>query len=86
MTGRREEAVSAFEKAIQIAPNNFLAHIGLAATYSAMGREKEARVEADEVPRISPKFSVDSFARIITNKNQSQVDELVNAFRKDGLK
>jgi tetratricopeptide (TPR) repeat protein len=49
MTGRREEAVSAFKNAIQVAPNNFLAHIGLAATYSAMGREKEARAEADEV-------------------------------------
>jgi adenylate cyclase len=85
-TGRREEAVSAFKKAIQIAPNNFLAHIGLAATYSAMGREKEARAEADEVLRISPKFSVDSFAKIITNKNQSRVDELVNALRKAGLK
>jgi adenylate cyclase len=85
-TGRREEAVSAFKKAIQIAPNNVMAHIDLAATYSEMGREKEARAEADEVLRINPKFSVDSFAKILTNKNQSRVDELVNALRKAGLK
>ena len=59
MTGRFEEAVSAYKKAIQIAPDNIFAHIGLAATYSMMGREKEARAEAAEVLRINPKFSVD---------------------------
>ena len=37
--GRYEEAVSAFKKAIQIAPDNFTAHLGLAYTYSLMGRE-----------------------------------------------
>ncbi len=85
-TGRYEEAVSAFKKALQIAPNNFLAHIGLVATYSGMGREKEARAEADEVLRVNPKFSVDSFAKILTNKDQSQSDRLINALRKAGLK
>jgi len=85
-TGRFEEAVSAFKKAIQIAPNNFLAHIGLAATYSAMGREKEAHAEAAEVLRINPKFSMDSFAKIVTNKDQSQTDRFINALRKAGLK
>jgi adenylate cyclase len=85
-TGRFEEAVSAFKKAIQIAPNNFLAHIGLAATYSRMGREKEARAEAAEVLRINPKFSMDSFAKIVTNKDQSQTDRFINAIRKAGLK
>jgi adenylate cyclase len=85
-TGRYEEAVSAFKKALQIAPNNFLAHIGLVATYSRMGREKEARAEAAEVLRINPKFSMDSFAKVVTNKDQSQTDRLINALRKAGLK
>ena len=62
-TGRFEEAISAYKKAIQIAPNNIHAHLGLAATYSLMGREKEARAEAAEVLRINPKFSLDYYAR-----------------------
>ena len=62
-TGRFEEAVSAYKKSIQIAPDNILTHLGLAATYSMMGREKEARAEAAEVLRINPKFSLDSLQR-----------------------
>ena len=45
------------------APDNIFAHIGLAAAYIMMGREKEARAEAAEVLRINPKFSVDSYAK-----------------------
>ena len=41
----------------------FSAHIDLTATYSMMGREKEARAEAAEVLRINPKFSLDSYAK-----------------------
>ena len=61
--GRFEEAVSAYKKGIQRAPDNIIAHIGLGATYSLMGREKEARAEAEEVLRINPKFSLDYFAK-----------------------
>ena len=62
-TGRYEEAVSAYKKAIQRAPNHIWTHIMLAATYSMMGREKEARAEAAEVLRINPKFSLDFWAK-----------------------
>jgi len=86
MTGRFEEAVSAFKKAIQIAPDNIQAHRELAATYSMMGREKEARAEAAEVLRINPKFSLDYYAANITWKDQSEIDKFVNALRKAGLK
>jgi adenylate cyclase len=87
-TGRFEEAVSAYKKAIQLAPDNILAHIALAVTYSLMGREKEARAEAAEVLRINPKFSVDFWAKTVsnTNKDQSHTDKVINALRKTGLK
>ena len=86
VTGRFEEAVSEYKKALQRAPDNFFAHLGLAATYSMMGREQEARAEAAEVLRINPKFSVDSYAKIITYKDQSVIDNYINAMRKAGLK
>jgi len=84
--GRYEEAVSAYKKSIQRAPDNFFAHLGLTATYSMMGREKEARAEAAEVLRINPKFSVDSYAKLQANKDQSYTDNLIGGLRKAGLK
>jgi len=86
MTGRFEEAVWAFKKALQRAPNNLIAHIGLGATYSLMGREKEARAEAEEILRINPKFSVDYFAKTTPYKDPSEIDKIADALRKAGLK
>jgi adenylate cyclase len=85
-TGRFEEAVSAYKKALQQSPDNILAHIFLAACYIMMGREKEADSEAAEVLRINPKYSLDSFAKSLAYKDQSQKDKLINALRKAGLK
>jgi adenylate cyclase len=84
--GHFEEAVSAFKRAIQLAPDDFMVHIFLTATYSMMGREKEARAEASEVLRINPKFSLDSWAKKNPQKDQSRRDEGINALRKAGLK
>ena len=86
IAGRFEEAVSAYKKAIQIAPDNITAHLGLAVTYSLMGREKEARAEAAEVLRINPKFSLDYYAKTLPYKDQSARDKIVGALRKAGLK
>jgi adenylate cyclase len=86
MTGRYEEAVSAFKKVIQRSPNHITVHLGLAATYMRMGREQEARAEAAEVLRIDPNFSLDRFAKVYPYKDQSVTDNLINACRKAGLK
>ena len=85
-TGRLEEAVSENKKALQRAPEHFTTHLVLAATYSMMGREKEARAEAAEVLRINPKFSLDSHAKLIPYKDQAEIDKFINACRKAGLK
>jgi adenylate cyclase len=86
-TGRFEEAVSAYKKAIKLAPHFIDAHVGLAATYIMMGREKEARAEAAEILRINPKFSVDSYAKgFVGYTDQSETDKYINALRKTGLK
>ncbi|RPI71327.1 MAG: tetratricopeptide repeat protein, partial [Geobacteraceae bacterium] len=85
--GRLEEAVSAYKKSIQLSPNNIFAHTRLAATYSMMGRENEARAEAAEILRLNPKFSVDSWAKRVQNyKDPSETDKIANALRKAGLK
>jgi len=86
LTGRYEEAVSAYKKVIQRTPNYIWAHVMLAATYSMMGRETEARAEAAEVLRINPKFSLDFWAKTSLIKEQSVKDKVFEALRKAGLK
>jgi len=85
--GRFEEAVSAYKKGLQRAPDSIPAHIGLGTTYSLMGRDNEARAEAEEILRINPKFSLDYFAKTAAPfKDQAEIDKIVNAMRKAGLK
>jgi adenylate cyclase len=85
-TGRLEEAVSVYKKALQRAPDYIPAHLGLAGAYVRMGREKEARAEAEEVLRINPKFSLDYFAKtVLVYKDQSVTDRIVDTWRKAGL-
>jgi adenylate cyclase len=86
MTGRFERAVPAFKKALQRSPDNIIFHIGLGATYSLMGREKEARAEAEEILRINPKFSLDHYVKISPYKDPSEIEKIVDALRKAGLK
>jgi len=86
MTGRFEEAVRHIRKHFSFQPNNIWPHLMLAATYSKMGREEEARAEATEVLRINPKFSLDFWAKTSAYKEQSVRDNLLNALRKAGLK
>jgi adenylate cyclase len=85
-TGRFEEAVSAYKKVIQRVPDRIWTHVQLAATYSKMGREEEARAEVAEVLRINPKFSLDFYAKTAILKDRSIVDNIVSALRKAGLK
>jgi adenylate cyclase len=84
-TGRLEEAVAAQKKALERAPNDFRTHLGLAAVYIMMGRDKEAQAAAAEVLRINPKFSLDWYASTSFHKDQSVIDRTINALRKAGL-
>jgi len=57
--GRNVEAIAAYKKAISIEPGSLIAHVVLTIAYVLDGRDMEARVEAEEVLRIDPKFSVE---------------------------
>ena len=85
-TGRFEEAISAYKKGIQIAPDDITVYLGLVDAYSRTGREKEARIAAGGVLRINPEFSVDSYSKTIAYKDQSEIDKIVSALRRAGLK
>jgi adenylate cyclase len=84
--GQYQEAITQYKKALRIAPNNIIAHLALAATYSSLGRDEEAHAEAEEVLKINPKFSLESYAKMLPFKNQAETDRLIEALRKAGLK
>jgi len=84
-TGRFDDAVSAYKKALQREPKSFFAHLNLAATYSMMGREKEAQAEAEKVLRLNPKFTLDYLAKVSAYKEQAETDKVINSLRKTGL-
>jgi adenylate cyclase len=85
-TGRYDEAVSAYKVAMQAAPHFQWPHIQLAATYGMMGRDKEARAEAEEVLRINPKFTMEFWEKTALVKDQMLKNRLRNALLKAGLK
>ena len=84
--GQYEDAIITYKKVFQIyGPDHLLAHVGLAATYALMDREKEARAEGADVLRIDPKFSWERWIKGLPY-NQSLKDRWADALRKAGLK
>jgi adenylate cyclase len=84
--GQYEEAITWGEKAIRQAPDSLLANRAMTAIYSMSGREEEARVQAAEVLRIQPKFSLKKFEKKIKYKEKTDKERYISALRKAGLK
>jgi len=84
--GMYEEAIAELKKALRMTPDNQFAHTRLAATYSLLGREEEARAEAAEVLRINPNFSLKRYAKGHPYKNPHDMELILGALRKAGLK
>jgi adenylate cyclase len=81
-----EEAVVTLKKSLQIyGPDTLAAHVGLAANYIFLGREKEARAEAAEVLRINPRFSIEQYGKNIPVSPAAK-DRWTKALLKAGLK
>ena len=84
--GQYDEAMAEFRRALDRAPDSQFSYMGLAATYSKLGREEDARAAAAEVLRINPKFSLEQWAKTHMYKNQADLDRFVEALRNAGLK
>jgi len=76
----------ALKQALTYNPHDFTAHFHLAAAYSELGREKEARAEAAGILRISPNFSLEVFSRTTPQKDPAIAERTLEALRKAGLK
>jgi adenylate cyclase len=86
-SGRLDDSILAYKKALLFSPNNIFVHLGITATYSLMGREKEAQDQAKEVLKINPKISIDYLKRVLPYKDQSLAEKYYyKPLRKAGLK
>jgi adenylate cyclase len=85
MTGQYDESVATWKKALKVSPNFIIAHRFLAACYSSMGRDAEANAAVNEVLRINPKFTIESYAKRLRYKNKADIEREVAALKKAGL-
>ena len=84
--GQYEEAIKWCEKAVRQEPNDMIARIMMTVVYSFSGRDEDARVQAAEVLRIQPKFSVKEWEKKTTYKRRTDRERAIGALRKAGLK
>ncbi len=62
------------------------AHLGLAVSYSELGRGEEARAEIAEVLKIHPQFSLEGMRQRWPYKDPTDLERSLAALRKAGLK
>jgi len=84
-TGQYDEAIKWCEKAVRQEPNDLLARMMMTVVYSLSGKDEQARVEAAEVLRIQPKFSIKKFEKKLTYKRKEDRERFLGALRKAGL-
>src|SRR5262249_35127049 len=83
LTRQYDEAIAVFKKSLLRNPNQLGAHLDLAAIYSELGRETEARAEVAELLRVNPN---DSLAALQNSpfKDPAVLERLLAAWRKAG--
>jgi adenylate cyclase len=84
--GQYGEAIAMYKTVLQRNPDDLSALIGLAAVYSASGREEKARAAVAEILRIEPKFSLERAAEKSMYKNQADTESMIDSLRRAGLK
>lgn len=80
-----KDAIETSNQAIARQPDSMYPHIFLAAAYSAVGRLKEARTEAERLLQINPKFTISSWIKSRLLKNPSDTKQYAKLLAKAGL-
>jgi adenylate cyclase len=86
LAGRYEEAIETLNKILNRNLDFMPAHLLLAASYSELGREEEARAEVAEIERLSPQVSLAGLRQRLPYKDQEVSEHLFDSMRKAGLK
>jgi adenylate cyclase len=86
LAGRPEEAVAPLKQYLSRYPNILDTHLTLAAVYSELGKEAEARAEVAEVLRINPKFSLEAHKERVPIKDPALLERHIAMLREARLK
>ena len=86
MTKQYAEAIKAYHKSLQISPDFFQSHMGLAVCYVATGDIGKAQNALAEALKLNPNLSLDFVPMVAPFKDQSNVEFIVDSLRKAGLK
>ena len=84
--GRYEHAIEIHKEVLKRTPDNLHAQVCLTAAYSALGREDEARHQAEELLGLEPAFSLEQYAEILPMMDKAAVERYIANLRKAGLK
>jgi TolB-like protein/DNA-binding winged helix-turn-helix (wHTH) protein/Tfp pilus assembly protein PilF len=85
LAGKPEEAITPLKQYLARYPNILGAHLNLAAVYSELGKETEARAEVAEVLRLNPTFSLEVHKERAPIKDPAALERHLAALRKAGL-
>jgi len=86
LLGRTAEAITPLQRVLSVYPHRVNAHVLLAAVYSELGKEAEARAEVEEVLRLNPNFSLEVHKQRAPIKDPAMLERHIAALRKAGLK
>ena len=86
LAGKPAEAIAPLQEYLSHYPNTLGAHLMLAAVYSELGKEPEARAEVAEVLRLNPRFSLKVHKGRVPIKDPAVLERHIAALRKAGLK
>lgn len=85
-TRKLDEAFATFRDVLKRDPGFVRSMVGLVSVQSRLGRTDDARITAEEVMRLDPLFTVDSWAARQPNADVAWVEEVKDDLRKAGLK
>ena len=81
-----DRAVVEYEKAIKLNPDFMTSYIGLTATYSLLGMDEKAHAAAERLLKLNPNFSLKDLRKSLPYKDPADIDLLIDALQKAGLK
>jgi len=83
---RYDDAIASYQEAVRRSSHYLTARHRLVAAYMHQDRENEAQVQATEVLRINPRFSLDMLQDRLPFRNRAFLDRYIEALRRAGLK
>ncbi|MGD9416669.1 MAG: adenylate/guanylate cyclase domain-containing protein [Desulfobacterales bacterium] len=86
LMGRIEEAIETLDRARDRSPEYIPVIAYLAASYAELGRVEEARAQAAQFNRLSPRTSIDAWRHRLPYKDKKVLDRLISSCQKAGIK